>query len=625
LKSIGHKIAWIFAILIFFVCLFFGIISFSQAKNALLKSTERELTATASDYANRYSAWCQTRAAELQSLADVLDFKDAAQRKSWKLDTPAERLAFNRVPQLDAEAKLLGYNYIIYVDSDGILVMPDGQKANLSASKSFVQALSGKFDVTEPTENTFRDGNDVFIMTIVVPVSRGGKVIGIIDGQRSGDALVDLVKGSKIGESGYVFVVSGDGTIIAHPDRDAVLRKSNYIADSAKDRSLEPLAALEKKMIAGDSGAGVYRFAGKSRLIAYAPIAGTPWSVAATIGEDEALATARALSLVFLLVGAALVALGIAVALAVGRRISRPLTKVTAQAEAIASGDLSQDIAQSTGKDEVARLSAAFGDMAGSISPVIGNIRTASEQLASGAGSISAAAQSISQGTSRQASSMEEVCASIEQMAANIKQNTENAGQTESIARKTAVDAKTGGEAVLQTVAAMKEIADKTTIIQEIARQTNMLALNAAIEAARAGEAGKGFAVVASEVRKLAERSQTSAGEISSLTAKSVKVAEDAGRLITEIVPDIEKTSSLVREIAQASREQSSGTEQINKAVQQLDEVIQSNATSSEELASMSEELSAQSTNLSSTISFFKLRAEAASTAIAPVKFELTK
>ena len=203
--------------------------------------------------------------------------------------------------------------------------------------------------------------------------------------------------------------------------------------------------------------------------------------------------------------------------------------------------------------------------------------------------------------------SAEQASSSMEQMSANIKQNSDNAQQTEKIALKAADDAKQSGSAVNETVKAMKEIAGKISIIEEIARQTNLLALNAAIEAARAGEQGRGFAVVASEVRKLAERSQVSATEISKLSTSSVGVAEAAGLLLQKLVPDIQKTAELVQEIASASSEQNNGVNQINMAIQQLDTVIQANASSSEELSSISEETLAQVEQLKSADAFFKV------------------
>jgi len=194
----------------------------------------------------------------------------------------------------------------------------------------------------------------------------------------------------------------------------------------------------------------------------------------------------------------------------------------------------------------------------------------------------------------------------MEEMSSNIKQNADNAQQTEKIALKAAHDAKEGGQAVTETVSAMKDIAMKISIIEEIARQTNLLALNAAIEAARAGEHGKGFAVVATEVRKLAERSQTAAAEISKLSSSSVEVAEKAGEMLTRIVPDIQKTAELVQEISAASNEQNTGADQINKAIQQLDQVIQENASATEEMASTAEELSSQAVQLQDIIGFFR-------------------
>lgn len=241
------------------------------------------------------------------------------------------------------------------------------------------------------------------------------------------------------------------------------------------------------------------------------------------------------------------------------------------------------------------------------LSSVVVNVVSNADNVAHGSREVSQTAQKMSQGATEQAASAEQASSSMEQMSANIRQNADNAQQTERIAIQASEDAAKGGQAVLKTVDAMKQIAEKISIIEEIARQTNMLALNAAIEAARAGEHGKGFAVVADAVRKLAERSQNAASEISTLSTSSVEIAEKAGEMLNQIVPDIRKNAELVQEINAASNEQSTGADQINLALQQLDQVIQQNAAASEELSSTSEELASQASQLQEVISFFRV------------------
>jgi methyl-accepting chemotaxis protein len=294
------------------------------------------------------------------------------------------------------------------------------------------------------------------------------------------------------------------------------------------------------------------------------------------------------------------------------KKMTGAMNQVTDVATQIAAGNLTVHIEERSAQD---RLMQAMSKMVTSLTEIVTNIQGVANQVVSGSEELSASAEELSQGATEQSSSVEEVSSSMEEMASNIKQNSDNSQQTEKIAVKAAEDGKEGGAAVSETVNAMKEIASKISIIEEIARQTNLLALNAAIEAARAGEHGKGFAVVASEVRKLAERSQEAAGEINELAANSVRVAEKAGSMLTKIVPDIRKTADLVQEINAASNEQSSGAEQINRAIQQLDQVIQQNASAAEEMASTSEELLGQAEQLITTVSFFKTDTGAAITA----------
>ena len=291
-----------------------------------------------------------------------------------------------------------------------------------------------------------------------------------------------------------------------------------------------------------------------------------------------------------------------------GNRISKPIVEGVSLAQAIAHGNLGIQVPVKilNMKDEIGDLGRALSGMIESLTSIVNEVNSASAQITTSSQQFTISAQQIADGASTQAASAEEVSASMEEMSANIQQNAENSNQTESIASNVSKDAEISSSAVMEAVSSMNTIAEKVNVIEEIARQTNLLALNAAIEAARAGEHGRGFAVVASEVRKLAENSQKAAAEIGNLSKSTVDTSNHAGELLRKLVPDINKTTSLVGEINAASSEQRNGVEQINEAILQLDRVIQHNAASSEEMASSSEELARQALNLEEIMHFFK-------------------
>ena len=285
------------------------------------------------------------------------------------------------------------------------------------------------------------------------------------------------------------------------------------------------------------------------------------------------------------------------------------LRDVAELAKQIAKGDLKGEVRPRSDADELMK---SLAEMSAKLIEVVSGVQSSSQNVLAGSQAMTQSAMMMSEGASDQAAAAEEASSSIEEMTANIRQNASNALETEKIALKAADDAARGGEAVEQTRDAMNKIADRISIVEEISRQTNLLALNAAIEAARAGEQGKGFAVVAAEVRKLAERSQIAAAEISELSISSVEVSERAGEMLKVLVPSINQTASLVQEISAASKEQDSGSEQIRQAIQRLDQVIQQNAASAEEMASTAEELTGQSEQLQGVMNFFQLERQAA-------------
>ncbi len=334
-----------------------------------------------------------------------------------------------------------------------------------------------------------------------------------------------------------------------------------------------------------------------------------PDAVGRVLRADAAVAVASTLAAMLLF------ALGMLVLI---RGVTGPLRECVRVVERVAAGDLDVEVAAGRG-DETGRLLDGMRAMIVQLRDVVLQVQASAETVSSGSQQIDASAQRLSSGTSEQAATTEEAAASIEEMNASIRETAGNASSTEQIAQKSAEAARQSGEAVASSVTAMKDIADRIGIIEEIAYQTNLLALNAAIEAARAGDQGRGFAVVAAEVRKLAERAQKAAREISDISGSSVAVAERSGRLISELVPDIQRTSDVVQQIGRSSREQANGTEQINRGIQELNRVVQENAAAAEEMSSTATSLATQAEQMKGIVAFFHVSDEAEQAPVRPL------
>ena len=441
-----------------------------------------------------------------------------------------------------------------------------------------------------------------------------GKLIGLsfvgIDIKSSLDFVKQTIKQVKLGETGYVYVMDAAGenagTLVIHPTQED--KNLSGAQDSNGNYFIKSM--LEKR-----NGTIVYPWlnkeAGETRprdkIAIFSEYKDWNWIIAAGSYSDEIFSLAdRVKSLLLEATFVVTISMLLLLVYYLNRVVIAPMKDLVQVSRNIAEGDLSMDI-DSTRKDEIGKVLHSMHQMLVKLRQIIGEVRTAADNLSNAAGQVSATAQSLSQSSSEQAAAVEETTSSMEQMTASISQNTENAKVTDGMASKAATEAAEGGEAVGKTVEDMKSIASKIGIIDDIAYQTNLLALNAAIEAARAGDHGKGFAVVAAEVRKLAERSQVAAQEIGNLASSSVKQAERAGSLLTEMVPTIRKTSDLVQEITSASSEQSTGVAQINGAMSQLNQATQQNASASEELAATAEELGSQAEQLQQTMTFFQL------------------
>lgn len=458
---------------------------------------------------------------------------------------------------------------------------------------------------------------------------------------------------TRLGTNGYLWIVKSDGVAeyAVHPGvsgnlsagQAAMLRQVVDVAAAMQSGEVGDLKLEEQNPFTGKVGRSMIRFI---------PYAEQGWIVGATIPEEEFLGASRAIRISFDEMNVGVIIASIVIGLLAtlfaamfGQRLVRPVLLAVDNLKQIALGDFSRRMNYQS-NDEIGQLSEAMDRMSGSLQQiaevaevisegdlgvevplasskdqlglslqkmvaslrqVLSQVNLAAENVLAGSNALNAGSQEMSRGAADQAAAAEEAASSIEEMAANIRMNADHAGETEAIAVKAAADTRSGGETVNGTVIAMKEVAEKIQIVEEIARQTNLLALNAAIEAARAGEHGKGFAVVAAEVRKLAERSQDAAVEINTLSNGSHEKAEKAGAILADMVPNIERTASLVQEIAAASREQDAGAGQINLAIQGLDRIIQQNAAAAEEMASTAEELAGQAEQLKVSIAYFKL------------------
>ncbi len=593
----------------FIIIISLSSILYFNSRKALVHEVEQGLVSDAEKLAYGYEAWVNIQFLEMKAIARHLNTDYSEQMYST----------------LQEEAERLGFNSITPADSDGILYLVSGGRPDLSEREYMKQVFTSLAPaISDPVFSAVEGEEDLLTVLIAVPILRNGKLAGVLIGQRNAEFLSEYLQSVDNGEGSSNYIISDFGYPIAHTDPEVVKAQLDVIEAAETDSDYAPLAEITQNMIDGGEGIGYYRFKGEGKYIAYAPVGDLGWDVGISVPEETALASLNSLKISMAITGIFWIIIALILGIILGNTFSRPIKLLSGSLQTMASGDLTVAIDERLLKrnDEIGLLAKSMGEMIVNFKRVVGQVMAAAGNISSSSIQVNDSSQMLSSGASEQAANAQEVSASMEQMNANITQNAENSNVTEKIAMQAATDAKESGETVREAVEAMSFIADKINIIEEISRNTNLLALNAAIEAARAGEHGKGFAVVASEVRKLAEQSQTAAGEITELASRTTTLSRESGDKLLKLVPDIEKTADLVKEISAASSEQHAGVDQITTAIQQLDSTIQNNASSSEQLAATSEVLASEAEQLKSLIDYFKVDSvkESVKRPVKPVK-----
>ncbi len=603
MKSLRTTLIAVTTTLVLIVCLCSTLLAYVFARNAAMDIIIADMSVLATSVAKEVK---QTVATESESLRLL-----ALQRTLYSETTSLNEKVAELQSALSIDPARIAY---AVCDTSGFGRTTSGDSISVGNQSYFQDALAGKTVISDPVESALR--SDSLVMVYATPIKTPeGRVTGVLTLEKSAEGLSTLLKSIVVGKTGGPFVISNTtGNTIGHADYKRVTDRENIQTLARSDSSMTALGAAVAEMRSGASGSASYTFNKTSYLMSYTQIPGQAWSIAIRAPVNEFTSSITVMLVTMLIVAGIFGILGIAVAVIFSFKITGPITTVQKALLSIAEGDLAcnsiteeQRIAINKRSDEIGAMGRAVSDMLEQLSSITAAILQSAKQIESGSAQISSTSQDLSSGASEQAASSEEMSSTVEEMASNIKQNADNALKTQSIADSSAADSEKGEAAVRSAVQNVKDIVDKIHIVEDIANQTNLLALNAAIEAARAGEAGKGFAVVASEIRKLAERSQVAAGEISELSVLTLESAETAGSMISGVIPGIHNTAELIDEIAVACREQDNGSQQINKAIVQLDSVVQQNAAASEEMAAMAEELSSNAQNLVEIISFFKL------------------
>lgn len=574
----------------------------------------REVKGRLKDNVVKTADLVDARVSAQQRILDSAAHSDAILSRDFSIDEKIEKLAVTA--KADAQYGILRYGI---ADMNGQSRMTNGNSSDVSSRDYFKAAMKGESFITAPTLAK-SDGAWVIMYSVPVYYEDGemyGVLFAVADGHFVSDILCDMVSD----ETANMWITDTSGNTIADIDFSAVQEGENCLDETIGNNGDMELLNMYESAFNREAGCSSYTYTdGITYICSYTPVGGRDWFLFMEVDERAALAVRKQFSWYAFLLTLGILIIAFGVTFVYVSSIVKPITRVRNFLVKISSGNLVHTTEEKQELEKVMKRTDELGDIGKTavqlndqLSMVIAKVSSSANQLAAKADVISSTSMDLSSRTSEQAASTQNIAQSVADMSAAITETSRNTEETSRLARQAVEDTRSGGETISKTVASIKDITKKISVIEKIASNTNLLALNAAIEAARVGEAGKGFAVVAGEVRRLAENSRVSAADISVLSAETMKMTDSAVAVLDTIISEVVRTEKLMEDIEQSNISQESGTQAIRQTLDELSSVVQSNASFSEELAAMAEELAAHSEELIDVISFFKIDTSTAS------------